>query len=228
MPQFWGKVSLFQLIDGPNGSINLLTGRKYNGVHRLGIVNNVTLNSGQYGFNAVPPGVTYVGGWSSMNRHHLFYTDLDGDGEKEVVSEINGTWNRVTVWNREGAGLYDASFGPGESIPALNMMDIDVADLDADGKQEIVTATRAGLLVVLDNQCRKRWARALPSFVTVLAAGDGVITAALASGDVLRFAANGTAIGRGEVNGHPRHIERLGDALIIATASGDIACFAVQ
>jgi hypothetical protein len=228
MPQFWGKVSLFQIIDGPGDSLNLLTGRKWNGGHRLGIVNNKTLKDNQYGFTAVPPGVTYVGGWSSLNRHHLFYTDLDGDGVKEVVSEINGRWNRVTVWDIGGTALYDASFGPGERIPALNMMDIDVADIDADGKQEIVTATNSGLLVMLDHQCRKRWARALPTYVTVLAANEGVITAALQSGEILRFAPDGAPLGRGHLTGQPLHIERFGDELLIATEQGEIGCFAAQ
>ena len=66
-----------------------------------------------------------------MNRHHLFYEDLDGDGSKEVISEINGTWNRVTVWSAGGRALYDASFGPGERTPARNMRDLDVGDVGA-------------------------------------------------------------------------------------------------
>ena len=98
-----------------------------------------------------------------MNRAHLFYEDLDGDGKKEVISEINGTWNRVTVWSESGKPLFDASFGPGERIPAKNMRDLEVADLDGDGKKEILAATSAGLFVALDHECRKLWARRLAS-----------------------------------------------------------------
>ncbi len=136
IPQFWGKVSHFAIVDGPNGSLNLLASRKYNGVNNVAIINNRTLDPNPRGFDSVPSGSTYVSGWSSMNRAHLFYEDLDGDGEKEVISEINGTWNRVTVWTRSGTALFDASFGPGERIPAMNMRDLEVADLDGDGKRK--------------------------------------------------------------------------------------------
>jgi hypothetical protein len=36
---------------------------------------------------------------------HILYEDMDGDGTKEVVSETNGTWNRVTVWDVNGTAL---------------------------------------------------------------------------------------------------------------------------
>jgi len=80
----------------------LLAGRKYNGNNTLGIINNATLDPNPRGFYTVPEGHTYIGGWSAMNRHHLFFEDFDGDGEKEVMSEINGAWNRVTVWDIDG------------------------------------------------------------------------------------------------------------------------------
>ena len=35
MPQFWGTVSLFALVPGPNGSVNLLAARKYNGTNTV-------------------------------------------------------------------------------------------------------------------------------------------------------------------------------------------------
>ena len=163
MPQFWGKVSHFAIVDGPDGSLNLLASRKYNGTNTVAIINNRTLDPNPRGFHSVPPGSTYVPGWSSMNRAHLFYEDLDDDGKKEVISETNGTWNRVTVWSESGQPLFDASFGPGERIPAKNMRDLEVADLDGDGTKEIVVATSAGLLVALDHECRKLWARRLAS-----------------------------------------------------------------
>ncbi|MCK4627967.1 MAG: hypothetical protein KAT56_03125, partial [Sedimentisphaerales bacterium] len=113
MPQFWGDPSTFAIIDGPDGSLNLLAARKTNGRNRVGIINNKTLNPGPRGFDSVPPGYTYVSGWSSMNRHHLFYEDMNDDGVKEIISEINGTWNRMSIWNAQGKALYSASFGPG-------------------------------------------------------------------------------------------------------------------
>jgi hypothetical protein len=238
MPQFWGKVSHFAIIDGPDGTLNLLASRKYNGTNRVSIINNKTLDPNPRGFHTVPSGSTYVPGWSSMNRHHLFYEDLDGDGEKEVISEINGTWNRVTVWQANGKALYDASFGPGERIPAKNMRDVDIADLNGNGKKEIVVATSSGLVVALDHQCRKLWARRLASAPEVLmcvvppipqtpwiaiGCDDGAINVLDGTGQLVRL---------GKVSGRPTCIGVLSipsahPVVLFATDSGEVKAFAI-
>ncbi len=235
MPQFWGDPHVFQIIDGPGESLNLLAARRINGTHRVGIVNNETLDPGQRGFNAVPAGHTYVGGWSSLNRYHLLYEDLDGDGTREVISEINGSWNRVTVWDASGSPLYDASFGPGVRAPTRNMRDLVVADLDADGTMEVVTATSSGLVVALDHELNKEWARSMPSPPNVMAAvpaddeqwlvvgcGDGTLVALDARGEVVRA---------GTIEGMPGDLGMAvletpdGPALVVGTRAGAVAAF---
>ncbi|MFV1965764.1 MAG: hypothetical protein ACC628_10105 [Pirellulaceae bacterium] len=232
MPQFWGKVSHFAIIDGPDDSLNLLASRKYNGTNRVAIINNQTLDPDPRGFDSVPSGVTHVGGWSSMNRHHLFYEDLDGDGIKEVMSEINGTWNRVTVWRADGRALYDASFGPGERIPAKNMRDVDVCDLDGDGQQEIVTATAHGLVVALDHQCRKVWATRSNSAPNVLKcigrSGErsSSIVVGCDNGDVLLLDSAGQVTHTGKILGRPVQVQQLsGSVVLLATDQGRIKTF---
>jgi hypothetical protein len=237
MPQFWGKVSHFAIIDGPEGSLNLLASRKYNGTNRVRIINNRTVDPGSTGFDSVPSGHTYVGGWSSMNRHHLFYEDLDGDGTKEVISEINGTWNRVTVWDAAGTALHDASFGPGERIPALNMRDLDIIDLDGDGKKEILAATWLGLVVALNHQCEKLWAKRLPSPPTVMKAmhardGTAWIVVGCENGTVCALNATGDVMQTGEISGRPTCIEGVTDGdgppvVLLASGEGQVKGFRV-
>ena len=233
MPLFWGKNSHFQIVDAPDGSLNLLAARRYSGVHHVTMVNNRKLVPGPKTFNGVPPGHTYVGGWSSMNRDHLFYVDLDGDGKKEVVSEINGTWNRVTVWDERGKALYDASFGPGRRIMAKNMRDLEVADLDGDGKKEILVATSSGLVVALDCQCRKLWAKRLPSPATVMKAmpraSSPWIVAGCEDGTVMVLDGRGEFVRRDRVNGRPTCIEALDESgVLLATTKGEVKLFAVE
>ncbi len=168
MPQFWGTVSHFAIVDGPNDTLNLLASRKRNGTNRVAIINNKTLSPHPRGFHTVPTGHTDVPGWKSMNRHHLFYEDLDDDGIKEVISETNGTWNRVTVWRVDGKALCAASFGPGGRIPAKTMRDLEITDLDGDGKKEIIAATSTGQVIALDHQCQKVWTSQLSSPPTVM------------------------------------------------------------
>lgn len=239
MPQFWGKVSHFAIIDGPDNTLNLLASRKYNGTNQVGIINNKTLDSNPRGFHTVPPEATYVPGWSSMNRHHLFYEDLNSDGEKEVISEINGTWNRVTVWRADGKALYDASFGPGERIPAKNMRDVDIADLDGDGKKEIVVATSSGLVVILNHQCRKLWAQRLVSPPVVMKCvasehGPGPwIFVGCEDGTIAVLDSKGELVRSGKVTGRPTCIDTLDipsdcRSVLFATERGEVKAFEIR
>jgi len=236
LPVFWGKNSTFALVDGPGGTKNLLVSRKYNGTNNVSIINSKELNARRRGFIAVPPGHTYMPGWSSMNRHHLFHEDLDGDGKREVVSEINGTWNRVVVWSMEGKPLHAANFGPGPRIPRRTMRDVDVFDLDGDGRKEIVAATSCGLVVALDCRCRKRWAVRLPSAARVLACvrlkneKEGRAVLGCDDGRVRVLDARGKLLRLGQVDGRPTVIRALADAngdalLAIGTWTGSVSMF---
>ncbi len=238
LPVFWGQGYIMNLVDGPNGSLNLLDGRKYPDGAAVAVNNNKTLDPNPRGFDSVPEGHTYVGGWSAMNRHHLFYEDLDGSGAKRVVSEITGTWNRVTVWDATGKALYDASFGPGESIPARNLRDLDLADLDGDGKKEIITCTSSGLVVALNNQCEKLWAKRFPSAPTVLkCVSPGAqtrpwIVVGCEDGSVIALDGQGNLTHLGKVTGTPTCIQAVPDApggaeVVIATSGGEVKGFRV-
>jgi hypothetical protein len=177
-----------------------------------------------------------VGGWDCQNREDNFYVDLDGDGVKEVVSAINGSWNRVTVWDSAGTPLYNAQFGPGDNAPRANLRAMDVADLDGNGQQEIVVATSAGLVVVLDHQCRKLWAQALPSPPTVLrvvkpATGLPWIVVGCEDGTVVFLDGQGEWLRRGRVSGRPVAIEALesptGPLAVLVTGQGEVTGFSV-
>ncbi len=239
IPQFWGKVSTFRIVDGPGGTKNLLAARKYNGWNSVAIINSKTLDPRPRGFLRVPAGHTYMPGWSSMNRHHLFHEDLDGDGRREVISEINGTWNRVCVWTAGGEPRFAANFGPGPRIPARTMTDLDVCDLDGDGKKEIVAATSRGMIVALNARCQKVWAERLPAAADVLACvrpkGSRQVRLVLGcrDGSVRVLDAGGKLTARGTVAGGPVGIERLTDAngneyVAIGTKTGGVSIFAVR
>ena len=239
MPQFWGKVSHFAIVDGPEGSLNLLAARKYAGGGAMRIINNRRLTPGAQGFLSVPKGHTYMRGWANMSRRHILYADLDGDGVKEVIQDMNGAWNRVTVYTAAGEPLYDASFGPGKRIPYRNMRGLDVADLDGDGKLEIITATSSGLVVVLDHQCRKIWSQRLASPPALLKAVQptGAQTAHVVvgceDGTVVALDGSGECVGAGKVAGYPTCMAALDDSapeagIVVATVKGQVVLFDVK
>ncbi|HPG65751.1 MAG TPA: VCBS repeat-containing protein [Candidatus Hydrogenedentes bacterium] len=206
MPQFWGKVSVMEIIPGPGESLNLLAAREFNGTNNLAVINNRTLDPSPRGFDSVPAGHTHVPGWSAMNRHHIFFEEFDGDGVKEVMTEINGRWNRVTVWAADGTAKYDASFGPGPDITVKTMRDIDVADFDGDGAHEIVIATAGRMLVMLSGRCEKIWAERLDAPVAVLACG----TSYGGERPVIALGCDDGAIELRDATGHVRRRGQLG------------------
>jgi len=234
LPVFWGPGKLFQLIDRPDGSIDLLIAREPTDGEPVAMVNNRQLSGNPRGFYSVPSGHVRVSGWACMSRDHIFYVDMDGDGEKEVVSEINGTWNRVTVWNKAGGALYSANFGPGGAIPTRNVRDLVITDLEGDGKQEIIVALSSGLVLALDNQCNKLWSVRMPSPPKVMLAtahaGGPAIYVGCEDGTVAVLDKTGGLVNLDKVSGAPTRISELDGAggaslVVIATSKGEVKGF---
>ena len=226
LPVFWGPGTRFALIESPRGGVDLLVARQPTDSHALSVVNSRSMQVTRGRFAGVPAGHTYIGGWASMSRKHILYEDLDADGTREVISEINGTWNRVTVWNENGAALYSANFGPGNRIPAQNMRDLDVGDLDGDGKKEILAATSTGLVVALDAMCNRIWTRRLHSPPTVLAflrANDeSWVVTGCEDGSIVVLDGSGEVRGLAKVSGKPTRILRTADGVVVGTDRGEV------
>jgi len=174
-----------------------------------------------------------------MSRRHVLYRDLDGDGVKEVIQDMNGAWNRITVYTAAGKPLYDASFGPGKRIPYRNLRDLDVADLDGDGKFEIIVGTASGLVVVLDHQCRKKWSKRLRSPPSVLKAmkrtggNETWVVAGCDDGTVLALDSSGKCVRTASIQGTPTCIAALDDkapdrGVLIGTDKGRVALFQIE
>ena len=237
-PVFWGPGRMFSLVAGPGDTRNLLISRWPNGNDHLAIVNSKTMAVTGRGYNGVPSKHAYVGGWTAQNRTRLVHEDLDGDGKKEIATTINGTWNRVTVYSEEGGPLYNAQFGPGQSnAPRAQMRDMDVADLNGDGKKEILIATWEGLVVALSNECQKVWSTRMPSppasikCVTPRGAKLPWIVVGCDDGTVAALDQRGATIRLGKVTGRPMHIETLntpaGPVAVLATDKGEVKGFKI-
>ncbi|MCY3766549.1 MAG: VCBS repeat-containing protein [Gemmatimonadetes bacterium] len=232
LPVFWGPGSRFALIDGPEGSIDLLIARQPTDSHAMAVVNNRELDPKQRAFHDVPDGHTSIGGWACMSRKHIFYEDLDGDGRKEVVSEINGTWNRVTVWSQDGRALHNVHLGPGQRIPANNVRDFDVFDLDGDGCKELLAALSGGLILALDHRCEKVWSRRLPSPPAVMAAvraeSGARVVAGCEDGPLAVLDGDGGVVLIGGLTGRPTCIVAVDGTVVLATDRGEISRWRVD
>ncbi len=189
-------------------------------------------------YYGVPAGHTYVGGWTAQNRTAVFHEDIDGDGTKELATAINGTWNRVTVYSDKGVPLYNAQFGPGRSnAPRAQMPTMDVADLDGDGKKELVVGISEGLVVALDNKCQPIWSTRLPSPPVSLRSITPAGADSTGGGRLRRrcpwrrLDEKGKLIRLGKVAGRPAHIVPLqtstGPLAVVATDQGEVKAFRI-
>ncbi|MCX7826740.1 MAG: hypothetical protein N2689_14465, partial [Verrucomicrobiae bacterium] len=228
LPQFWGTVYKFALVPGPEGSVNLLASRKITDRPSLGVINNRTLYPAPRGFDGVPAGHTHVGGWMDQTRPHIFVEDLDGDGKLEVVSEITGAWNRVTVWDLQGKPLYNVQFGPG-ARGGRDICDLDLGDLDGDGKKEMIAALSSGLVVALNHRCEKMWSRRLSSPPVALKVAAQSIIVATEDGGVLLLDKHGRVVKQGKLNGRPTAIAEMTTAVVVlASDKGEVKAFPVE
>jgi hypothetical protein len=224
MPQFWGTVYKFALVPGPENSVNLLASRKITEVPTLGVINNRTLDPTPRSFYGVPAGHTYVGGWSDQTRHHIFVEDLDGDGKKELVSEITGAWNRVTVWDLQGKPLHNVQFGPGARDGGRDIRDLDVGDLNGDGRKEIIVALSSGLVVALNHCCEKLWSKRFASAPSRLRMVGALVVVACDDGSVSVLSGHGSVSAAGKVSGRPACVAKLGDgqSAVIVMDNGEL------
>jgi hypothetical protein len=163
-----------------------------------------------------------------MYRRHVFVEDLDGDGQKEVAGEIDGTWNRIGVWAADGSPLFNVHLGPGEfepppkPCPRRNVRGLDVADVDGDGKQEMA----GGLVLALNHRCEKVWSKRLPSPPTVLAcvrSQEPWIAVGCEDGTLIALDGRGEILRVGRAQGRPECIAVLDGMAVGGTDAGEVA-----
>ncbi len=79
-----------------------MVGQYFNLFNFLSVINTKELKVIKQGYLEAPQGHTYMDGVLSMNRFDNFLVDLYGDNKRQVVSAINGAWNRISIYSEEG------------------------------------------------------------------------------------------------------------------------------
>jgi hypothetical protein len=234
IPVFWGPGRQFLIVNAPDGSKNLLVGRWHNDRETLAIISSRTLTETGSGYNAVPEGHTFVNGWDCMNRFDNYLLDIDGDNKNEIVSAINGTWNRISVYSENGKPLENVQIGPGSKEPRANITMMHAADVNGDGKSEIVFGLSAGYLNCLDYRSEKLWSLSLPSIpvltrIVTLKEKEGWVCAACADGTILAVNSKGVITARTLIEGKPSDIQIMsspaGPVAVITDENGNVYGF---
>lgn len=233
MPVFWGNPCDFLMIDAADGTRNLLAARWQSDNPNLAIVNSKKMDAERFGYMGVPEGHTQVNGWMVMNRFDNFHTDINEDGKKEIISAINGAWNRITIYNEEGKPLNNCQFGPGIIDPRANLRMMDVRDLTGDSKQEIAIGLSSGFVDVLDHQLNEIWSKHFSSPPVLLKMVKGSkskwVCVASEDGSVFALDSKGNILSKGKVNGCPEDLRVIqtpkGEMAVITTSTGEVSGF---
>jgi hypothetical protein len=240
--QWWGPCSQFCLIEQPNKVPAMLVGRNHNCFHHLGILDAAGPRFDRKGFWETPDPAHQVIGWMGISRGHIFFEDLEGKGEKRVVSDLTGLDNRLVIWDNAGKALYDVGFGPGERTPLATdrptvvertMRDLDIADLDGDSRREIALITDKRLLLIFDPKLRLRRCVTIPGDPLILKCFSrspelpGRMVVVCRDGTLWLLDAAGVPLAQGIVNGVALHLAAVGRRVLVATdrelASFDLA-----
>ena len=243
LPVFWGPGRSFGLIDTTDGSRNLLVARRPADTHAAVVISNQheyvpnMLGPDPLSFDDVPPGHTDMRIWGGMTGNDILCDDIDGDGCIEVIRDITGGWNRITVWNDKAVPLWNVNLGPG---PVSGRQDtyggivrgLALPVLDPTGPRHIAAVTSDGWVILLNHQCRKCWAQHLddsPTVMRVCGTGESTrIVTACENGTVVLLDGEGTITQTAQVDGLPVEMERVGQNVVIGTDKGILVVIPVD
>jgi len=110
------------------------------------IQNQLLLNDGSGVFSDVT--ASNLAGVVNMGSSFTIrFVDIDSDGDADILSPNNavGQSGDVEVWLNDGTGVFSAAAeSPFSSAPTGSAFDIEVVDLNADGKEDIYFCYRSG------------------------------------------------------------------------------------
>jgi hypothetical protein len=81
------------------------------------------------------------------NSFTIKFIDIDSDGDSDILSPNNsvGQGGDIEVWLNDGSGIFIAATeSPFSSPPSGSTFDIEVVDVNADGKDDIYFCYRSG------------------------------------------------------------------------------------
>jgi outer membrane protein assembly factor BamB len=219
---FWGIPDLFNRAPMPDGSTHVLVDATASAcgswTWRLNadgkILNKNAFDTGR-------------GSWDATKVRCNRVVDVDGQGRRLAVVGRGGAFNELAA--------YDAVTGELQWVHTLadRANDVIAVDLDDDGVQEIVAASKSAWLTAFDAAGNVRWATLLPNEVLAIAAGGGALFAQCGDAAVYRMNLAGEIKGVREPerqggSSHRWRFQQGSGFLFIGNRSGEAAPLAIS
>lgn len=166
----------------------------------------------------------------------ILAADLDDDG---VIEVVYGDWRAVNaattgeLFGQTGLGGSGRLKAPGALSWRVNMggevEDIAVADVNGDGKPEVVAGSDVGQLACVAGDGEVIWRRDLEDKITWLTTfrdnGSVKILAGFDTGEIRTCDAGGELIARDRVEGEVTHLRATSGQIVCATSAGTVMTF---
>ncbi|MBT3379092.1 MAG: VCBS repeat-containing protein [Lentisphaerae bacterium] len=179
------------------------------------------------GFAALSPGKTNMAGKYTRKVEHVIIADLNANGSSELMYALSGSWNELRVYAGSGQPLWQKAFGPARTNSPF-FRALDCADIDGDGKQEVLAGLEDGWVYVFRHDGVLAWSRRLDWPVSgVLGVPGRGAAIGTTAGYVLMLSPTGDPMRTGRVDGEIATMRRdaRSRALVIGTAAGVVAEF---
>ena len=180
----------------------------------------------QQAFHALAPGQARMDGKNTRFVNHVRVADLDGDGEPEVLYCITGSWNELRVYDATGKPLWQRAFG-GARKNSPFMRSLDVADVDGDGRPEVLVAAEDGWVYLFGRDGARLWSKRLPWGASRAVGLDGRgLCVGSTSGALAMLSPKGKTLRRAQLPGEITTLRAGAGRVVAATTSGAVAAFA--
>lgn len=162
--------------------------------------------------------------WTFDTAAHLVTclasADLNADGRDEIV--VGTVYFCVPAITADGGRLWQDEDYNDYWAAGPDFRFIDIADVDADGRPEVITVASDTLVHCIDNLGEKKWTASIgddPAGMVITGAG---ICAAAESGDIHMLSGDGSSIWRLSLGCRCNALARAGALLCVAAEDGAI------
>ncbi|CAB1064760.1 hypothetical protein D1BOALGB6SA_9557 [Olavius sp. associated proteobacterium Delta 1] len=232
VPTRWGNNTSLSLQKNPGsygkGPI-LLAGKAYTGNPQLSGINHAYTNISDSLYGGIIPEYANMHAWLQRGTSGLRVTDINGNGNAEIIYTLSGHWNELRVYDNSGKVMWMKYFGPGNSR-SIYMSSLETTDLEGDGFKEIIVGTEKGWVHAFDRKGDIIWQRHFASGVTCLSANEkhNMVAVGCEDGMLVLLDAAGKQIAVGDMKSAVKSVIFMADGVIGGNEDGMVACYGIK
>ena len=162
-PQTWGPCRQITFLNQADGSYNAIGLRhsSADGVYMWAVNSKTGKNTQNYSTNVY--GYRHFPSFGSLYRTQSFAGDFDGNGSNELLTDAQGMYTWLNLYEAGGRPQKQINLGPGKVIRTWA-----AGDFTGDTRPDAAVSTWGNQLLAIDGNCLPLWTADLPIKGTVV------------------------------------------------------------